>query len=135
MSELDKRLEEILELAQSYIDDEGVQARARDVAIPAIKQAFIDDGWNKPYDNEGIINFGTEEQPILIHKDSLPFTPFDENAGFVEMPEGHNGQVLMTGQEWAERFAKSLPDIDSNKSKYTIYQDAIEAAKKASGIS
>lgn len=166
MSDLDKKLLEVAErireggmnaawnydleedlraIKQAFIDDgwidTGISKTVKDQINLYTREEWeakaIKDGWNKPFDNEGIINFGTKEQPIMIHKDSLPFTSFNESAGFVEIPEGHNGRVLMTGQEWHDRFEKELSKLEGSYHKWVgpLPSEVLGAAKKAAAIS
>lgn len=96
MSDLDKKLEEILELAQSYIDDENVQGRARDVAISALKQAFIDEGWVRAAESKAF----------------------------------RDRYMVMTGQEWYDRFNKACEEHTS-LDWWSVFDTA---ARKAAGI-
>lgn len=60
----------------------------------------------------------------------------------MEIPEGHNGRVLMTGQEWYDHFERELyaeyPFEGSNQRESQLVGNVIDgahrAAKKAAGI-
>lgn len=55
MNDLDKKLVEILETSQGFIDDDEIKASARSAALTQIRQAFKDAGWiNTWADNERI---------------------------------------------------------------------------------
>lgn len=135
MSDLDKKLERCITKAiANYGDPESftpVKELCNDTT-EEIKQAFIDEGWNRPFDDSGIINFGTAENPILIHKDSPIFS--QENGGWVGIPEENDGTVLMTGQEWYDKFEKELPADHLLPQYVNIREQVLEAAKKAAGI-
>lgn len=103
MSDLDDKLKQIWEeeIESSIQYGEGVGAKyygiERDDVFAQIKQAFADEGYSTPVDKDGIINFGTEEHPVLIHKDSLPFSP-ESGGGYIDIPK----DLRLTGQEWAK---------------------------------
>lgn len=117
MSELDKKLEQILELAQSYIDDGNVQRRARDVAIPATKQAFVDSGWMK------LDKLDELEAKLIKAMENL-----DKNI--------RAEHKCTTGQEWYDKFEKELNKLEGNYHKWVgpLPGEILEAAKKASVI-
>jgi hypothetical protein len=136
---LDKRLKELLdeEINIPIREGEGVDPKSyfgidTDELAETIKQAFIDEGWNTPANSGGIINFGTEDNPVLIHKDSLPFS--DSGGGYIDIPK----DLRMTGPEWLARFEKELPKLPNGE----IIDDrglletnlVIKAARRASGV-
>jgi|GEM_PF-5934613 len=112
-------------------------------AIEKIKQAFIEAGWFNRGDIV-LVEDATEHIPVVdnVHSlnvkppvvythavrvdDKLVLTNGVDTLAVLDMPE----VVLMTGQEWYERFNLELPQLKSKYSRSTIDS----AAKKAAGI-
>jgi hypothetical protein len=136
---LDKRLKELLdeEINIPIREGEGVDPKSyfgidTDELAETIKQAFIDEGWNTPANSGGIINFGTEDNPVLIHKDSLPFS--DSGGGYIDIPK----DLRMTGPERLARFEKELMDAGDGTTRNVKVtygrEEIIEAARRAAGV-
>jgi hypothetical protein len=99
----------------NYLPDDEV-AKDAETGLAEIKQAFIDDGWHKPLDGEGII--GRREAP----RD----TAYTITGPYEEVIR------MMTGQEWYDRYRNEWNAIVATGD---VRADShIEAAKKAAGI-
>ena len=85
----------------------NTQKHYTDTSVEQIKQAFTADGWRE-------LQFVTPED--------------------IGMQAATHGINMMTGQEWYNRF---LSEYKANEAKSTLRprRHAIEAAKKAAGIS
>jgi hypothetical protein len=140
---LDKRLKEITQtLVIANLERSHPKYGSTEDALEAIKQAFIDEGWSTPVNKEDLINFGTEENPVMIHKDSLPFS--DSDGGSIDIPK----DLRMTGPEWLARFEKEFektfredddPDLKYNFKDITYLDDfgvvdILNIARRAAGV-
>jgi hypothetical protein len=125
--ELDKKLEKIVDLMLSK--QRLIKAIGQDPfdeARDAIKQAFTDDGWEPPivYDPAPSERFG---EPVDVSETQVL------KGGFEPAPR-------MTGQEWYDKFEKSLDTkkllaIDPSGNLLVQARSAgATAAKKAAGI-
>lgn len=115
MSDLDKRLEEIVQRC----DYSNNMVDPISDPIEAIKNAFIDEGWQKPN-----------------AFDQVAFTTIYKDGKTTIVPSQPD---LMTGQEWYDRFQEKLykefPNIDKPGYTSHLFRDqAIAAARRASGI-
>lgn len=124
--ELDKKLGNI-------IYELNVEPEDCDAIVEQIKQAFVEAGWSTPVNQDDLINFGTEENPVMIHKDSLPFSP-SEGGGYIDIPK----DLRMTGPEWLARFEKELKH-DTRTTQNECPECGApynweEAARRASGV-
>jgi hypothetical protein len=125
MNELDRKLDEILKREQLYVQqytlasiyvakNNGqwvIRNPNRAKALEDVKQAFIDDGWQK-----------------LSGLDRLCLADRDNRI--------ENNIKVTTGQEW---YDKLLLNIDINRyhtsdPEYVVQHEIILAAKKAAGI-
>jgi hypothetical protein len=134
MSDLDEKLTDIyMEIAEGFYfegsDPETEHTEYAPETVEKIKQAFIDDGWINTKQLGGI------------------------RSTNVALPDGSRVD-FMTGQEWYDRFAKELPDnntdcavdyVDGNDAcdpvdhatrngRFFMRQESLEAAKKAAGL-
>lgn len=158
---LDKKLEEILNDAYSLgaQDPDLEMYGVNDTDIAAIKQAFIDDGWQRPnmfgqvayktMHKDGITTI-VPAQPGLMTKEEWERQAVKD--GWVQtLKYGTKTVVLngkdklgyivyypaevMTGQEWYDGFEKEfLRRIAIEEDQMPDYGKALEAAKKAAGI-
>lgn len=113
---LDDRLKEILKEHRSFAmhsAGDGVAMHNSDEAIAQIKQAFADNNYVQ-----------------------LPTVRKEIDEGITV-----NGKIVMTGQEWFDRFEVETAKITTGSKGWTGYldnygvDDFLEAAKKASGLS
>lgn len=118
MSDLDKKLDEILDEYHTPSDDMNPSCRSQwgqntnkdcDCGLQEskvlVKQAFIDAGWHEPLTPEYLRKMAKRAQ-----------------------------SEYMTGQEWYDRFEKELPSHDQLKSGQNMIEGTLEAAKRAAGI-
>lgn len=115
MSELDEKLEEIIDSHYYFCEDEGevhFYPHAHSKFREQIKQAFVDDGWMKLDQLEKDMTKAIEDLGDNIRKE-------------------HN---CMTGQEWYDRFSQEHHRLLCIPETVYINSLATVAAKRAAGI-
>lgn len=136
--ELDKKLEEIIMDYGQVVSDEiwyqegyGDRTEPPEASelktVEQIKQAFIDDGWSKVDKRQYRDDKGRQ------------YEQFTFDGGYVRIPKFE----MMTGQEWYDRFEKEMIGLvlpycvkhDGDKYVKNAAEEALKAAKRASGIS
>ena len=125
---LDKKIENILRPAREMLEIESREWTLIGTT-EAIKQAFIAEGWSTPVNKDDLINFGTDENPVMIHKNSLPFSPF-EGGGYIDTPK----DLRMTGSEWLARSTKELSDLERPSVDTFKVVDVKGALRRAAGV-
>lgn len=120
MSDLDKKLREILPIVATGMEIDQDLAIKINYAPERIKQAFKDSGWVEPITDE-------ERETMIASYAAAEYVKSE----------------TMNGQEWFDRFIKELPPVGSDavtvcgdkpKNWVVSWDDVERAAKKAAGL-
>lgn len=82
-------------------------------------------GCLQEYDKDGNSNYG---KAIAAIKQA------SEDEGYISFKSEYKAKGFMTGQEWYDRFAERLANVDYRGNSGYSQADVLEAAKRASGL-
>lgn len=142
MSDLDKKLEEIIDEAG------GMLAGATKGKAEKIKQAFKDAGYvQKEWRSSGMVNGERYEFKEVLTKEEwerqavkdgwVRVGKLDGEVKTITAPQFDGSEIVyMTGQEWYDKFEKLIRDRDDTEQDFGRLrtEDVLADARKAAGI-